>query len=92
MARDRFAPEFDPDCGDIPLTTARQDIVIGRWQGLRELLRATGPDWLSRGHRARMLAQACAGSSTVESWPGRSIWPSPRAGACRSTSAGSTRR
>ncbi|MFF7275310.1 hypothetical protein [Streptomyces griseorubiginosus] len=68
MARDRFAPEFDPDCGDVPLTTARQDIVIGRWQGLRELLRATGPDWLSRGHRVRMLAQACAGSSTVESW------------------------
>jgi hypothetical protein len=68
MARDRFAPEFDPDCGDIPLTTARQDIVIGRWQGLRELLRATGPDWLARGHRVRLLAQACAGSSTAESW------------------------
>ncbi|WP_328979750.1 hypothetical protein [Streptomyces canus] len=68
MARDRFAPEFDPDCGDVPLTTARQDIVIGRWQGLRELLRATGPEWLSRGHRVRTLAQACAGSSTVESW------------------------
>ncbi|WP_328752548.1 hypothetical protein OHT57_43855 [Streptomyces sp. NBC_00285] len=68
MARDRFAPEFDPDCGDVPLTTARQDIVIGRWQGLRELLRATGPDWMARGHRVRVLAQTCAGSSTVESW------------------------
>ncbi|PWI14737.1 hypothetical protein DI272_11645 [Streptomyces sp. Act143] len=68
MVRDRFTLDFDPDCGDAPLTDARHDIVIGRWQGLRDLLRATGPDWLSRGHRVRLLAQACAGSSTAESW------------------------
>ncbi|MEU6067003.1 MULTISPECIES: hypothetical protein [Streptomyces] len=68
MARDRFTPDFDPDCGDSSLSSARHDIVIGRWQGLRELLRATSTDWLSRGHRIRQLAQACAGSSTVESW------------------------
>ncbi|GGI96275.1 hypothetical protein [Streptomyces brasiliensis] len=68
MARDRFAPDFDPDCGDALLTSARHDIVIGRWQGLRDLLRATGADWLSRGHRVRTLAQACARSTTVESW------------------------
>jgi hypothetical protein len=68
MARDRFVPDFDPDCGDTSLTSARQDIVIGRWQGLRELLRATGPEWLARGHRVRLLAQACTGSSTVETW------------------------
>lgn len=68
MAGDRFTPDFDPDCGDAPLTSARQDIVIGRWQGLRELLRATGPDWFVRSHRVRLLAVACAGNSTVESW------------------------
>jgi hypothetical protein len=68
MARDRFAPDFDPDCGDTALSSAKHDIVIGRWQGLRELLRATGPDWLARGHRVRLLAQACASSSTAESW------------------------
>ncbi|MEU1511684.1 hypothetical protein ABZ490_05925 [Streptomyces sp. NPDC005811] len=68
MARDRFTPEFDPDCGDVSLSSARHDIVIGRWQGLRELLRTTGPDWLARGHRVRLLAQVCAGSSTVETW------------------------
>ncbi|MGX1273890.1 hypothetical protein [Streptomyces phaeoluteigriseus] len=68
MARDRFAPDFDPDCGDTALCSARQDIVIGRWQGLRELLRATGTDWTARGHRVRSLAQACAGSSTAETW------------------------
>ncbi|MFD7436318.1 hypothetical protein [Streptomyces sp. NPDC059861] len=68
MARDRFASEFDPDCGDADLTAARHDIVIGRWQGLRELLRSTGSDWPLRGHRVRLLAQACADSSAVESW------------------------
>ncbi|MER7575087.1 hypothetical protein [Streptomyces sp. NPDC126514] len=68
MARDRFTFDFDPACGDAPLTAARQDIVIGRWQGLRGLLRSTGPDWLSRGHRVRTLAQACADSSAMESW------------------------
>ncbi|MFF8942043.1 hypothetical protein ACF1A5_07130 [Streptomyces sp. NPDC014864] len=68
MARDRHAPDFDPDCGDAPLTSARHDIVIGRWQGVRDLLRDTGADWALRGHRIRLLAQACASSSTVESW------------------------
>ncbi|MEU3982111.1 hypothetical protein AB0F77_18740 [Streptomyces sp. NPDC026672] len=68
MARDRFAPDFDPDCGDAPLTSARQDIVIGRWQGVRDLLRVTGADWVARGHRVRLLAQACTDSTTVESW------------------------
>ncbi|MER6631379.1 hypothetical protein ABT301_24680 [Streptomyces sp. NPDC000987] len=68
MARERFTPDYDPDCGDASLTSSRHDIVIGRWQGLRELLRATGPDWLARGHRIRLLAQACAANSTVETW------------------------
>lgn len=68
MARDRFTPDFDPDWGDAALSSTRHDIVIGRWQGLRDLLRATGPDWLARGHRVRQLAQACTGSSTVEAW------------------------
>ncbi|MET8982430.1 hypothetical protein ABZX85_43315 [Streptomyces sp. NPDC004539] len=68
MARDRFSPDFDPDCGDEALTATRPDLVIGRWHGLRDLLRATGPDWAARGHRVRRLAQVCAGGSTVESW------------------------
>lgn len=66
MARDRL--DFDPDCGDDGLTHARADVVIGRWTGPRELLRATGDDWAVRGHRVRRLAQVCAGGSTVESW------------------------
>lgn len=66
--RREFTPDFDPDCGDTDLTTARQDIVIGRWQGLRDLLGATGPTGPTRGQRIQLLAQACASSSTVESW------------------------
>ncbi|ELP71067.1 hypothetical protein ACKI1I_40310 [Streptomyces turgidiscabies] len=72
MARNRFSSsadiDFDPDGGDAPLASARQDIVIGRWQGLRDLLRASTVDWSMRGHRVRLLAQACANSTTVESW------------------------
>ncbi|MFF0597828.1 hypothetical protein [Streptomyces antibioticus] len=67
-ARNRFVPGFDPDCGDAALSSVRHDIVIGRWQGVRDLLRTTGADWLARGHRVRQLAQACAGSTTVETW------------------------
>ncbi|MEV7679072.1 hypothetical protein AB0O64_11035 [Streptomyces sp. NPDC088341] len=62
------APDFDPDFGDRPLTEARHDIVIGRWQGVRDLLRATGDDWPRRTHRVRLLAHAAAGSSAVENW------------------------
>ncbi|WP_327245486.1 hypothetical protein [Streptomyces sp. NBC_01320] len=59
---------FDPDFGDRSLTAARQDIVIGRWQGVRDLLQATGNAWALRTHRTRLLAHAAAGSSTVETW------------------------
>ncbi|MFC5801070.1 hypothetical protein [Streptomyces formicae] len=67
-ARRRFEPVFDPDSGDRALTEARHDIVIGRWQGVRDLLHATGEDWPRRTHRVRLLAHAAAGSSAVESW------------------------
>ncbi|MCS0635279.1 hypothetical protein NX801_06335 [Streptomyces sp. LP05-1] len=64
----RFAPEFDPDFGDRALTEARHDIVIGRWQGVRDLLRDTGDHWGRRTHRIRLLSHAAAGSSAAESW------------------------
>lgn len=61
-------PQFDTDYGDRPLTEARQDIVIGRWQGVRDLLRATGDNWPRRTHRLRILSHAAASSSAVEIW------------------------
>ncbi|MGW1491540.1 hypothetical protein [Streptomyces sp. NPDC002402] len=66
--RDGFVPDFDPAFGDRPLADAVHDIVIGRWQGVRDLLRATGADWPLRTHRLRLLAHAAAGSSAVEAW------------------------
>ncbi|MEE1751351.1 hypothetical protein [Streptomyces sp. SP18CS02] len=64
----RFEPDFDPDFGDRALTEARHDIIIGRWQGVRDLLRSTGDCWARRTHRLRLLAHAAAGSSAVEAW------------------------
>ncbi|GAA3373464.1 hypothetical protein GCM10020367_33480 [Streptomyces sannanensis] len=64
----RFTPVFDPDFGDRPLTEARHDIAIGRWQGVRDLLRATGDDWPLRTHRIRLLAEAAADGSAMEVW------------------------
>ncbi|MFF0434935.1 hypothetical protein ACFYU9_22190 [Streptomyces sp. NPDC004327] len=63
-----FVPDFDPDFGDRALTEARHDMVIGRWQGVRDLLAATGDDWARRTHRLRLLSHAAAGSATVETW------------------------
>ncbi|WP_240110385.1 hypothetical protein [Streptomyces sp. MUM 203J] len=65
---DRFVPDLDPDCGDAALSDVRHDIVIGRWQGPRDLLAATGDDWPLRTHRVRLLAHAAAGSSVAEAW------------------------
>lgn len=64
----RFAPDFDPDFGDRALAHARHDIVIGRWQGVRDLLRDTGDDWSVRTHRLRLLSHAAAASTAVEAW------------------------
>ncbi|WP_228976019.1 hypothetical protein [Streptomyces sp. DH12] len=68
-ARDgRFVPDLDPYFGDAALGEVRHDLVIGRWQGLRDLLRETGDDWPLRTHRVRLLAHAAAGTSAVEGW------------------------
>ncbi|MET9799692.1 hypothetical protein [Streptomyces sp. NPDC006368] len=64
----RSGPVFDPDHGDRALTEARHDLVIGRWQGVRDLLAATGDHWPRRTHRLRLLAHAAADSSIVEAW------------------------
>ncbi|MFI1394373.1 hypothetical protein [Streptomyces sp. NPDC020681] len=67
-ARRRFTPDFDPAFGDRPLAEALHDIVIGRWQGVRDLLRDTGDDWPLRTHRLRLLSHAAVGTSAVDTW------------------------
>ncbi|MCF3961820.1 hypothetical protein L1885_09075 [Streptomyces fuscigenes] len=56
------------DCGDAELTAARQDIVIGRWQGVRDLLAGSGDNWQLRTHRLRILSHAAASCSVAETW------------------------
>jgi hypothetical protein len=70
MARRRRTPAspYDPTYGDRALAEARHDLVVGRWQGARDLLRDTGRDWDRRSHRIRLLADIGAGNRTVESW------------------------
>ncbi|WP_329456979.1 hypothetical protein [Streptomyces sp. NBC_01497] len=62
------ATDFDPGFGDIRLTEARQDIVIGRWQGVRDLFAVTGDNWPRRTHRLRVLSNAAAAGSVSETW------------------------
>ncbi len=68
MARDRFTPDFDPDGGDALLSTARQDIAVGRWREPARPAEGHRPAWPVRDHRMRLLAAACVDNSSVESW------------------------
>lgn len=63
-----FKPVFDISLRDRELRTALEDVGIGRWVGLRELLERTGADWDRRTHRIRVLADAAAGGKCVEAW------------------------
>jgi hypothetical protein len=63
-----FKPVFDICLRDRDLRTAVEDIGIGRWVGVRDLLERTGADWDRRTHRVRVLADAAAGGKCVETW------------------------
>lgn len=62
------APVYDPAFGDSALAEGRQDILLGRWEGARDLLGSTPGDWDRRAHRIRLLADAAAGRRTVDLW------------------------
>ncbi|GGO96434.1 hypothetical protein [Wenjunlia tyrosinilytica] len=61
-------PVFDATGGDKFLAEARRDLVMGRWQTTRDLLRDTGQEWGLRTHRMRLLADTAAAGRAVESW------------------------
>jgi hypothetical protein len=63
-----FKPVFDICLRDRELRTAVEDVGIGRWVGVRDLLERTGADWDRRTHRVRVLADAAAGGKCVETW------------------------
>ncbi|MFI9105438.1 hypothetical protein ACIGXA_33510 [Streptomyces fildesensis] len=65
----RGAPLYDPAFGDQELTEACQDMIMGRWEGARDLLAAgSSTDWDRRAHRIRLLADAAATRRTVDIW------------------------
>ncbi|MEV7277331.1 hypothetical protein [Streptomyces sp. NPDC093111] len=66
--RDGSAPVYDPAFGDTELAEGRDDMLLGRWEGARDLLARTPGDWDRRAHRIRLLADAAAGRRTVDLW------------------------
>ncbi|MFF4391089.1 hypothetical protein ACFY0G_30530 [Streptomyces sp. NPDC001552] len=68
LRRGEGAPVYDPAFGDTALAEARQDILLGRWEGARDVLARTPGAWDGRAHRIRLLADAAAGRRTVDLW------------------------
>ncbi|MEV7725679.1 hypothetical protein AB0P15_13190 [Streptomyces sp. NPDC087917] len=69
LRRRSGAPVYDRTYGDRPLEEACQDMVLGRWEGARDLLaEQPGTDWDRRSHRVRLLADAAADRRTVDVW------------------------
>lgn len=66
--RSERAPVYDPAFGDSALAEGRQDMLLGRWEGARDLLGSTPGDWDRRAHRIRLLADAAASRRTVDLW------------------------
>ncbi|WP_328941452.1 hypothetical protein OG259_07190 [Streptomyces sp. NBC_00250] len=66
--RSTSAPVYDPAFGDTALAEGREDMLLGRWEGARDLLARTPDDWDRRAHRIRLLADAAAGRRTVDLW------------------------
>lgn len=68
LRRGERAPVYDPTLGDEALAEGRQDMLLGRWEGARDLLARIPGDWDRRAHRIRLLADAAASRRTVDVW------------------------
>ncbi|WP_327301109.1 hypothetical protein [Streptomyces goshikiensis] len=68
LRRGESAPVYDPAFGDRQLAEGREDMLLGRWEGARDLLARNPGDWDKRAHRIRLLADAAAGRLTVDLW------------------------
>ncbi|MFE7808219.1 hypothetical protein ACFU51_26820 [Streptomyces sp. NPDC057430] len=63
-------PVFDrnPAFDDRSLRRVVEDAAMGRWEGARELLAATGADWDRRVFRLQVLARAGARLTFADTW------------------------
>ncbi|MEJ8646822.1 hypothetical protein WKI65_01740 [Streptomyces sp. MS1.AVA.3] len=66
----RRQPAFDrhPARDDSRLRAVVEDAAMGRWEGARELLGATGADWDRRIFRLQVLARAGARLTFADTW------------------------
>ncbi|MFE5871250.1 hypothetical protein ACFQ6V_21725 [Streptomyces roseifaciens] len=53
---------------DLPLRAVLEDAAMGRWEGPRDLLAATGADWDRRIFRLQVLARAGARLRFADTW------------------------
>ncbi|WP_086827715.1 hypothetical protein [Streptomyces sp. NRRL B-24572] len=69
LRRSSGRPSYDRTFGDRALAEGCEDMLMGRWEGARDLL-AEHPrdDWDRRSHRVRLLADSAAGRRTVDVW------------------------
>lgn len=66
--RNDFNPSFDPVGLDSELRIALEEVRIGRWLAMRDLLARTGDRWGLRTARSQVLASAAARSHVVREW------------------------
>ena len=64
----RIRLDPDPAFEDAPLRRAREDAVMGGWEGVRDLLARTGDDWPLRTHRITVLANDSVGLEWPRAW------------------------
>jgi hypothetical protein len=63
-----FRPVYHPAGLDTELAKAVNDVRIGHWVGMRDLLSSTGSRWAIRTSRTQTLASVAAGTTVVDAW------------------------
>lgn len=63
-----YRPGLHPAGGDAQLRVAVEDVRLGRWLSMRNLLAATGENWALRTSRSQVLASAAVRSHAVREW------------------------
>lgn len=59
---------YDVAGPDVALRRAVEDLQVGRWLAMRDLLAVTGCDWALRTARSQVLAAAAVRSQAVRAW------------------------
>ena len=63
-----FRPVYHPAGLDAELRVAFEEVRVGRWRAMRELLARTGTQWDLRTARSQVLATAAARTHVVAEW------------------------